>query len=167
MILKESAHQKRVRGCDWFPPPKEILMKRRNPWLIGLLNVLIPGSSHVFVNNEWGRFIPIFFGGIVLLFVSYLLGNAITDIRGVSLPQGLCSGALILVIVVMLFISGVRTTQTRNRETDDAAYYLSKRAPTSRGDQATRMKDLQKARDEGLISSEQYNTRKEDINAKK
>ena len=141
-------------------------MKRRNPWLTGLLNVLIPGSSYIYVSNDWGRFLPIFFGSIVLLYVGFLLGNAITDIRGVTLPQGLCPGALVLAIVALLFISGMRTAQARNREADDAAYYQSKRTPVNR-DKVTRMKNLQKARDEGLISSEQYDTQKEEIGSKK
>ena len=142
-------------------------MKRRNSLLTGLLNVLIPGSSHVYVNNDWRRFIPIFLGSIILLIGGYYLGNAIQDIRGSTLPQGLCPGALVLAIAVVLFIGGMKTARIRNSETDDAAFYKSRRTLQKRDDKGTRLKNLDKARSEGLISSEQYDTQKEDIREEK
>ncbi|RJP52739.1 MAG: hypothetical protein C4583_06260 [Anaerolineaceae bacterium] len=142
-------------------------MKRRNPIITGLLNALIPGFGHVYVNNAWGRFVPIFLGSGVLIIAAYLLGNAIQNIRNSPFPAGLCPSVLILAVLVSLFIGGMKISNTRNDETDEAAFYRSKRTLLPQDSVVTKLQKLLKQRKEGLISSEQYDSQKADIESKK
>jgi hypothetical protein len=142
-------------------------MKRRNPIITGLLNALIPGFGHVYVSNAWGRFIPILLGSGILIFVAYLLGNAIQNIRNSTLPTGLCPGVLILAIPVTLFFGGMKLANTRNNETDGAAYYQSRRTLSTKESMVVKLQKLLKQRKEGLISDEQYDSQKADIEKKK
>jgi hypothetical protein len=142
-------------------------MKRRNPILTGLLNTLIPGFGHVYVNNAWGKFVPIFIGNIILIFVAYLLGNTIQNMRNSSLPTGLCPGGLILAVLAFLFFSGMKLSSNRNDETDEAAFYQSKRTLSPKESVSSKLQNILKQRNEGLISSEQYDSKKADIESKK
>ena len=142
-------------------------MKRRNPIITGLLNALIPGFGHVYINNAWGRFIPIFLGNGILIAIAYVLGNAIQNIRNSPLPAGLCPGVLILAILVFLFLGGMKISNLRNNETSGAAYYKSKRTNFPQDSESAKLQALQKQRNEGLISSEQYDSQKTDIESKK
>jgi hypothetical protein len=143
-------------------------MKRRNPLLAGFLNMLIPGSSQLYVNNNWPKFILFFIGNIFVIFVAILLGNNIQQIQEYTLPQGLCTGALLLGIFAFLFYSGMKMASIRNSETDSAAHYQSLRTNVStKDDPVTRLAKLQRQRDEGLISSEQQESKKAEIEKKK
>jgi hypothetical protein len=146
---------------------KEFPMKRRNPIITGLLNTIIPGFGHVYVNNAWGRFITTFIGNGILIYVAYLLGNAIQNIRNSPLPAGLCPGVLILAILVSLFLGGMKLTNARNSEADEAAYYQSKRTLSTKESIVVKLQKLLKQRKEGLISDEQYDSQKSDIESKK
>ena len=142
-------------------------MKRRNPIITALLNTIIPGFGHVYVNRAWGKFIPIFLGSGVLIFVAYLLGNAIQNIRNSPLPAGLCPGVLILAVLVSLFLGGMKLARARNYETDEAAYYQSRRTLSTKDSIVVKLQKLLKQRKEGLISDEQYDSQKADIEKKK
>ena len=142
-------------------------MIRRNPLVIGILNMLIPGSSHLFVNKDWGKFILYFILYSFALVFAVLVGNTIQDIREYTLPQGLCTGTLFVGVLAFLFYTGMRISTARNREIDSAAYYHSKRTDTSKGDRVAKLANLQRQRDEGWISSEEQETKKTEIEAKK
>lgn len=142
-------------------------MKRRNPLLAGFFNVLIPGSSHLYVTNNWLRFVLFLVVNSLVIFGAVLVGNNIQRIREYTLPQGLCTGTLLLAIFAFLFYSGMKMASTRNSETDSAAHYQSRRAPISKDDPVARLAKLQRQRDEGLISSEQQEAKKAEIESKK
>ena len=142
-------------------------MKRRNPLLAGFFNVLIPGSSHLYVGNNWLRFVLFFVVNSLVIFIAILLGNNIQNVREYTLPQGLCTGTLLFGIFAFLFYSGMKMASERNSGTDSAAHYRSMRTHISKDDPVTRLANLQRQRDEGLISSEQQEARKEEIESKK
>lgn len=143
-------------------------MKRRNPLLAGLLNMLIPGSSHLYVSNHWPKFILFFVVNVFVIFVAVLLGNNIQEIKEYTLPQGLCTGTLLLGIFAFLFYSGMKKASIRNSDTDSAAHYQSLRTSNvSKDDPVARLAKLQRQRDEGLISSEQQESKKAEIEKKK
>jgi uncharacterized protein YacL len=135
--------------------------KNKNPLFAGLMNVLIPGSSHLYVNKDWSRFIRAFFIGAGAFVVAILLGNLVQHTRGYPLPQGICIGGLVIVIAVLLFLSGHKLARERDNEMNDAAFYNSKRNVSYESDQMKHTK-IQKMRDEGLISDQEY----EEKNAK-
>jgi hypothetical protein len=142
-------------------------MKRRNPLLAGFFNVLIPGSSHLYVDNNWLRFVLFFVVNSLIIFIAILLGNNIQNVREYTLPQGLCTGTLLFGIFAFLFYSGMKMASERNSGTDSAAHYQSMRTHISKDDPVTRLANLQRQRDEGLISSEQQAAKKEEIESKK
>lgn len=140
-------------------------MKRRNPLLAGLFNVLVPGSSHLYVDNNWLKFIQFFIGGALAITVAVVIGNNIQLLPEYTLPQGVCTGSLLLIIFGLLFYNGMQAASARNSQSDSAAYYKSRRI-VSDDDMATRMEKLLKKRNEGLISKEQYDTEKTEIEKK-
>ena len=143
-------------------------MKRRNPLLAGLFNMIVPGSSHVYVTNNWSRFSLFFVVNSAILFGAILVGNNIQRIREYTLPQGLCTGTLLLGIYALLFYSGMTMANARNSETDSAAHYQSMRPDlTSKDDPIARLAKIQRQRDEGLISSEQQEAKRAQIESKK
>lgn len=103
-------------------------MKRRNPLLAGLFNMLVPGSSYLYVDNDLRKFIMMFIGGGALIVVAYLLGTNIQNVRGYFLPVGLCPGVLILAVLGFLFYTGMTSAARRNNQTDSTDFYRSRRA---------------------------------------
>lgn len=140
-------------------------MKRRNPLLAGLFNVLVPGSSHLYVDNNWLKFVRFFVGSAIAIVVAVVIGNNIQILREYTLPQGLCTGSLLLIICGLLFYNGMQAASARNSQSDSAAYYKSRRL-VSNDDMATRMEKLLKKRNEGLISKEQFDSEKTEIEKK-
>jgi hypothetical protein len=136
--------------------------EKKNPFAAGLLNMLIPGSGYLYVENDRGRFIKILIGGALLIAVLVGLSIAIQNVRGYSLPQGLCTGALLLVVWVPLFLAGQKTARLYNSMMDDTAQYNTRRA-VSRGSKDAKLGKIQKMRDEGLISEEEYQKKKDDL----
>ena len=141
-------------------------MKRRNPLLTGLLNMLIPGSSHLYVSKNWSRFILFFIVYSLMIFFAFMIGNNIQEIREYTLPQGLCTGILLLGVYAFLFFSGMKEASTRDSEIDSAAHYQSMRTDTSKGDPIAELARIQRQRDEGLISNEEQVVKKAEIEAK-
>ena len=78
----------------------------------------------------------------------------------------LSTGILLLIIIVMLFLSGYGTAKGRNTEVNTAAFYNSKRAVSHESDEK-RYAQIQKMRDEGLISEEEYDEKNAKVAAKK
>ena len=142
-------------------------MKRRNPLLAGLFNVLIPGSGQLYVKNNWLRFGLFFVVYSLVIFVAALLGNNIQNIPEYTLPQGVCTGTLLLGVFAFLFYSGMKMASDRNSDTDSAAHYDSMRTQVSKDDPVARLAKLQRQRDEGLISSEQQEVKRAEIESKK
>lgn len=142
-------------------------MKRRNPILAGFFNALIPGSSQLYVRNNWPRFILFLAVYSLVIFGAILVGNNIQNVREYTLPQGLCTSTLLLGIFAFLFYSGMKMASERNSETDSAAHYESMRTHVSKDDPVARLAKLQRQRDEGLISSEQQEAKRAEIESKK
>ena len=142
-------------------------MKRRNPILAGFFNALIPGSSQLYVRNNWPRFILFIVVYSLVIFGAVMLGNNIQDVREYTLPQGLCTSTLLLGIFAFLFYSGMKMASERNSQTDSAAHYESMRTHVSKDDPIARLAKLQRQRDEGLISSEQQEAKRVEIESKK
>ena len=124
--------------------------KNKNPLLAGFINVLIPGSSQLYVNNDKAKFFRAFVFGAIALTVAVLLGSLIQNTRGYSLPQGVCMGSLVTAVAAVLFISGRRVAGERNSEKDNAAYYNSMRRDSHEAKQTA----AKKAQDEGLASEQ-------------
>lgn len=140
--------------------------KNKNPMLAGLMNVVIPGSSQLYVNHDWGRFMGAFALGVVAFVAAILMGNIVQSARGFALPQGVCMGILLMAVVVVLFLSGHRTASSRNTETRTAAFYNSKRT-ISHESTEKQYAQIQKLRDEGLISEEEFEEKNAKVAAKK
>ena len=140
--------------------------KNKNPMLAGLMNVVIPGSSQLYVNHDWGRFVGAFALGAVAFAAAILMGNVVQSARGFALPQGACMGILLMIVVVVLFLSGHRTASSRNIETKTAAFYNSKRT-ISHESAEKQYAQIQKLRDEGLISEEEFEEKNATVAAKK
>lgn len=133
----------------------------KNPMLAGFFNIVVPGSSHLYANKDWGMFSLTFVLGAVAWVAALWGGNLIQNSRGYALPQGVCMGVLLMTVIVVLFLSGHRTATERNLEVNTAAFYNSKRT-ILHGSKATQYAEIQKMRDEGLISEEEF----EEKNAK-
>lgn len=142
-------------------------MKRRNPMLAGFLNMVIPGSVHIYVGNDRRKFILSFIGGTLMIFLAFMAGNNIQSMRVYTLPQGVCLGILILLVFGYLFNNGMKKASRLNSEIDSAAHYQSLRTDTSSDDPVIELADLQRQRDEGLISIERYEAKKAEIESKK
>jgi len=138
----------------------------KNPLLAGLMNVVIPGSSQLYVNKDWGRFISAFVIGVVAFIAAIWAGNTVQTARGYPLPQGVCPGILLLIIIVVLFLSGHRTAKGHNTEVKSAAFYNSKRTVSHESDEKQHAQ-IQKMRDEGLISEEEYDEKNAKVGEKK
>lgn len=136
--------------------------EKKNPIVAGLLNMLIPGSGYLYVEADRSRFIRIFVGGALLIAAMVGLSIAIQNIRGYSLPQGLCTGILLLVVWVPLFLAGQKTARLHNSMMDDTAQYNTRRT-TSQGSNDEKLGKIQKMRDEGLISEQEYEKKKKGL----
>lgn len=142
-------------------------MKRRNPLLAGLFNMLIPGSAQLYVSNNWIKFILFFVVYGLVIMMAVLMGNNIQMVTEYTLPQGVCTGSLLLIVLAFLFYSGMNMASARNNQTDSTAHYQSLRHNVSTDDPISRMAKIQQQRDEGLISSEQQAAKEKEIKSKK
>ena len=136
--------------------------EKKNPIIAGVMNMLLPGGGHFYVNNDRNRFIKTLAGSFLLITAMVFLSNAVQNIRGYSLPQGLCLGSLLLVILVPLFLSGQKAAHLHNIMLEGTAHYNVHRARVQ-GDDNARLEKIQKLRDEGLISEHEYQKKKRDL----
>lgn len=79
------------------------------------------------MENNRSRFFKTSIGGVLLITVMVFFGNAIQNIRGYLLPQGLYMGSLLLVILVPLFLTGQKTAYLHNYMINDAVHYNVRR----------------------------------------
>ena len=138
-------------------------MEKKNPLIAGLLNMAVPGSGYLYVNNDPWRFIKTFFGGIAAIVVLVLLGNYIQNNTDLSFSQGVCPGILLLIVFVPLFRSGQKNASRQNRMMDNAARYGSKQD----GNAETQLAKNQEMRDKNMISEQEYQNRKDNISSNK
>ncbi len=134
----------------------------KNPLLAGLLNMVVPGSVHLYVNREWLKFFLTFIGMGLLLAIAVWVGTSLQSARFFSLPQGLCPGALALLVLVPLFITGRNSAVEHNKIQGDEILYQT-RKPISQDSDEKQIKRIQKMRDEGLISEQQYENKKSKV----
>ncbi len=139
---------------------------KKNPLLAGIFNMLVPGSINIYIRREWRKFILTFIGMVLVLAIAVWLGASLQSARSFSLPQGVCPGILALIVLVPLFINGLKAATEYNKILGDDVLYQS-RKPVSQDDDDEQLKKIQKMRDEGLISEQQYNTRKSKVVSKK
>ena len=139
---------------------------KKNPLLAGLFNMLVPGSIHVYVRNEWRKFILTFIGIVLVLAIVIWVGVSLQGSRSFSLPQGVCPGVLALIVLVPMFLNGLNAAKEHNKILEDKTLYQS-RQPVSQDSDDEQLKKIQKMRDEGLISEQQFNTRKGKVVSKK
>lgn len=136
---------------------------KKNPLITGMLNMLIPGSGYLYVDNDRGRFIKTIIGGIAAITVMVLLGNAIQNSKGYALPQGLCMGILLLIVLVPLFLSGQKTANHHNMVIDNATVFNARQ----QGSDDAQLAKNQSLRDKGMISEQEYDSRKTGLSSKK
>jgi hypothetical protein len=139
---------------------------KKNPLLAGLFNMLVPGSVNIYVNKKWRKFILTFTGMIILLAIAIWVGVSLQGTRSFSLPQGVCPGALTLIVLVPLFLNGLNMAREYNKILEYEVLNDA-RKPVSQDDDEEQLKKIQKLRDEGLISEQQYDTRKSKIASQK
>jgi hypothetical protein len=140
----------------------EFAMKK-NPLIAGLLNMLVPGSGYLYVDNDRGHFIRSLIIGVAAIAVMVMIGNAIQHTQGYPLPQGLCMGILLLIVLVPLFQNGQKAANQHNFVIDSAILYNERQ----RGSDEAQLARNQSMRDKGLISKQEYDSRKDNISSKK
>jgi len=138
-------------------------MENKNPLLAGLLNMLVPGSGYWYVDRDRGRFIKTLIVGIAAIAALTVLGSIFQNTKGFPLPQGLCIGILLLIVLVPLFRRGQKAALHHNFVLDNAAMYTTRQSGTSQAQLARN----QSLRDKGYISEQEYDSRKDSISSKK
>jgi len=138
-------------------------MEKKNPLIAGLLNMLVPGLSHLYVDKDLGSFIKILIGGIAAIVVLVFIGNAVQHTPNYPLPQGLCPGILLLIVLVPLFRNGQQTANRRNFVLDNAIQYDARQ----HGSAEAQLAKNQEMRDKRIISEQEYESRRDDISSKK
>jgi hypothetical protein len=140
---------------------------RKNPFVTGLLNAVIPGLGHVYVNRDWRKFAWIFVICTTLIVSGLVAGNNLQRGKNYLFPQGLCPGTLALIVLIPLFVNGQNIARENNVELDDAAVYRSRTALSVQDDDATKLQKLQRNYREGRISEKEFADKKDEISKKK
>jgi hypothetical protein len=138
-------------------------MEKKNPLLAGLLNMLVPGLGYWYVDQDRGRFIKTLIVGIAAITALIVLGNFLQATTGFPLPQGVCTGILLLMVLVPLFRNGQKAALHHNFVTDNAGLYTARQHGTDEA-QLARNENL---REKGYISEQEYDSRKDSIASKK
>lgn len=138
-------------------------MEKKNPLLAGLLNMLVPGSAYWYVDQDRGRFIKTLIIGVAAIAALIVVGTIFQNTTGFPLPQGVCIGILLLFVLVPLFRNGQRAAFHHNFVLDNAAMYTTRQHGTGEAQLARN----QHLRDKGLISEQEYDSRKDSITSKK
>ena len=134
-----------------------------NPLLAGLFNVLLPGSAHIYVRKERKPFFVTFIIAIAALVLAIWIGIQIQNVQSFNMIQGICPGTLILIIVAIFFRQGLNIATEYNTRLVSQEQYQKSRYHASKDE---KMKKIDQLKDDGLISDEQYNTRKDQISQK-
>ena len=86
----------------------------RNPLFTGLINVFVPGASHLYVSRDWYRFITALLTNAFVFIVTLAAGSIAQDAPRASLPQGVCVGILVTLFVAAMFASGFSLARKNN-----------------------------------------------------
>jgi uncharacterized membrane protein len=138
-------------------------MDKKNPLLAGLFNMLVPGSGYWYVDQDRERFIKTLVVGIAAITAMVVVGTILQKTTGFPLPQGLCVGMLLLIVIVPLFRNGQKAAIHHNFVMDNASLYTARQHGTDEAQLARN----QHLRDKGLISEQEYDSRKDNIASKK
>ena len=138
-------------------------MEKKNPFLAGLFNMLVPGSGYWYVDQDRWRFIKTLITGIIAIAAMIVVGTILQNTTGFPLPQGLCVGILLLIVFVPLFLTGQKVAIHHNFVIDNAGLYNTRQ----RGNKDAQLARNQNLRDKGLISEQEYDSRKDNITSKK
>jgi hypothetical protein len=144
-------------------PEKEFAMDKKNPLLAGLFNMLVPGSGYWYVEHDRGHFIKTLMIGIAAIAVLVVIGNIFQNTTGFPLPQGVCTGILLLFVLVPLFRKGQSAAVNHNFVLDNAVLYNTKQ----RGNAEAQLARNQELREKGYISEQEYDSRKDGITSRK
>lgn len=138
-------------------------MDKKNPLLAGLINMLVPGSGYWYVDRDRGRFIKTLVIGVAAIAALIVLGVLIQNTTGFPLPQGLCPGVLLLIVLVPLFLRGQKAAIHHNFVLDSAVAYTARQRGTSEA-QIAKNESL---REKGYISEQEYDSRRDNLTSKK
>ena len=138
-------------------------MEKKNPLLAGLLNMLVPGSGYWYVDEDRGHFIKTLLIGIAAIVAMVVVGTTLQKTTGFPLPQGACVGMLLLIVLVPLFLKGQKAASHHNFVIDNASLYMVRQHGTGEAQLARN----QHLRDKGMISEQEYDSRKDNITSKK
>lgn len=141
-------------------------MEKKNTLIAGLLNALVPGFGNYYVNKNLKGFVMTLIACAILIFLAITLGTAIQDIKNSTLLTGLCPVALVLVILVPLFLQGMKLARNHNSGIDSTARFNESRQ-SMKGTQQAKLDQAKKMRDEGLISKEEYDQKKDKLDGEK
>jgi hypothetical protein len=137
-------------------------MDKKNPLLAGLFNMLVPGSGYWYVDQDRERFIKTLVVGIAAIAAMIVVGTILQKTTGFPLPQGLCVGLLLLIVLVPLFLNGQKAAVHHNFVIENASLYTARQHGTDEAQLARN----QHLRDKGLISEQEYDSRKDNIHSK-
>jgi len=138
-------------------------MEKKNPLLAGLLNMLVPGSGYWYVDEDRGHFIKTLLIGIAAIVAMVVVGTTLQKTTGFPLPQGTCVGMLLLIVLVPLFLNGQKAASHHNFVIDNASLYTGRQHGTGEAQLARN----QHLRDKGMISEQEYDSRKDNLTSKK
>ena len=134
-------------------------MDKKNPLLAGLFNMLVPGSAYWYVDKDRGRFIKTLVIGVAAIVSVIVIGTTLQNTTGFPLPQGVCMGILLLIVLLPLFLSGQRAANHHNFVMDSASLFTARQRGTNEA-QLSKNQDL---RDKGYISEQEFESRKDSI----
>jgi hypothetical protein len=141
----------------------EFDMEKKNPLLAGLFNMLVPGAGHWYVDQDRQRFVRTLFLGFLAIAAIVVVGTRLQKTTGFPLPQGLCTGILLLIVLVPLFLNGQKVAHHHNFLIDGANLYNARQEGSSEAQLARN----QTLRDKGLISEQEYDSRRDGLTSKK
>ncbi len=92
-----------------------------------------------------------------------IVGTLIQNTTGFPLPQGVCVGVLLLFVLVPLFQKGQQAAIHHNFVQDSAGLFNARQ----RGNDEAQLERNQDLRNKGLISEQEFDSRKDGITSKK
>ena len=114
------------------------------------------------MDQDREHFIKTLVVGIAAIAAMIVVGTVLQKTTGFPLPQGLCVGMLLLIVLVPLFLNGQKAAIHHNFVMDNASLYTARQ----HGTDAAQLARNQHLRDKGLISEQEYDSRKDNITSK-
>ncbi len=125
--------------------------------------MLVPGSGYWYVDEDRGHFIKTLLIEIAAIVAMVVVGTTLQKTTGFPLPQGACVGMLLLIVLVPLFLNGQKAAIHHNFVIDNASLYTGRQHGTGEAQLARN----QQLRDKGMISEQEYDSRKDNLTSKK